>query len=329
MPIYLYWGDDDFAMSQAITRLRQKVLDSAWESFNYDKISPEQPNAVIQALNQALTPPFGAGSRFVWLADTTLLQRCPDDLLAELERTLPTLPASTVLLLTSRQKPDARLKVTKFLQKQAEVREFSQIPPWKTDLLAKQVRQVAQELGVKLTPGAIELLAESVGNDTRQLHTELEKLRLFNPHPQQPLNESAVAALVTTTTQNANKLAQAIRQGDTAIALELIADLLRHNEPALRIVSVLVGQFRTWLWVKLLMEAGERDPQEIAVSAEIGNPKRIYFLQQEVCSLSLVALQQAMPLLLALEASLKRGAEELSTLQTKIIELCEICRSRR
>jgi len=52
-------------------------------------------------------------------------------------------------------------------------------------------------------------------------------------------------------------LAAAIRVGDAAKALALIAQLLSRNEPALRIVATLIGQFRTWLWVKLMTEAGE------------------------------------------------------------------------
>ena len=328
LPIYLYWGEDEFAIARATTDLRQRVLDPDWSSFNFDKITPDQPDAVVQGLNQAMTPPFGMGSRLVWLVDTPLCQRCPEDLYGELERTLPNLPETSVLLLTTSHKPDSRLKVTKLLQKYAEVREFSVIPPWKTDLLVKQVQQAAKEVGIKLTPGATELLAESVGNDTRQLYGELEKLRLYGSHSRQALDERAIATLVTTSTQNTLQLGSAIRQGQTAHALDLIADLLRQNQPALMIVKSLVGQFRTWLWVKLMVETGERDEQAIAQAAEINNPKRLYFLKKEVESLPLATLLQTLPLLLDLEASLKLGSDELSTLQMKIIELCELCRQR-
>jgi len=325
VPIYFYWGEDDFAIAQAIHALRQRVLDSDWSSFNYDKILPEQPDAVIQGLNQVMTPPFGAGSRLVWLAETTLAQRCSEALLAELERTLPHFPEASVLLLTSNGKPDGRLKSTKLLQKYAEIREFSVIPPWKTDLLVKQVRQAAQEVGVKLPTASVELLAEAVGNHTRQLYSELEKLRLYAASSKQPLDERAIAALVTASAQRTIQLCNAIRQGNVADALDLVAELLRRNEPALAIVKTLVGQFRTWLWIKLMLESGERDDQKIAQAAELNNPKRLYFLRKEVEPLSSSALLKAMPLLLDLEASLKRGADELSTLQTKIIELCQLC----
>ncbi|HEY9849484.1 MAG TPA: DNA polymerase III subunit delta [Leptolyngbyaceae cyanobacterium] len=326
MPIYLFWGEDDFALQQAVANLRESVLDPDWASFNYDKISPEQPEAIIEGLNQAMTPIFGTGRRLVWLVDTNICQQCPEDLLAELQRTLPVIPESSVLLMTSRHKPDGRLKSTKLIQKYADVREFSPIPPWKTDSIVQRVKEVAQEMGVRLTNDGVEVLAESVGNDTRLLFGELKKLQLFGLSVNQPLNAERVATLVTANTQNSLQLASAIRSGDTGKALGLVADLIDRNEPALKIVATLVGQFRTWLWVRLMMDAGERDEKVIAAQAEVANPKRIYFLQQEVKNLQLSKLSATLPILLDLEISLKQGADPTAALQTSAIALCHLCK---
>ena len=51
-------------MEKAVNALRDRVLDPLWTSFNYTVFSPEQSDAVIQGLNQVMTPPFGAGGRF-------------------------------------------------------------------------------------------------------------------------------------------------------------------------------------------------------------------------------------------------------------------------
>ncbi|NEP02304.1 MAG: DNA polymerase III subunit delta [Symploca sp. SIO2E9] len=323
--VYFYWGEDDFAIAQAIEELRKSVLDPNWASFNYDKIPPTETNAVILALNQVMTPPFGIGGRLVWLVDTTLSQQCSENLLSELKRTLPALPQQSVLLLTSCNRPDRRLKSTKLLQKYAQIREFSLIPPWKTEQLLKRVQSTAKEFGVKLTPAGAELLTESVGNDTRQLFNELEKLRIYAGDITKPLEAATVATLVTSNTQNSLQLAAAIRQGEGDKALELVADLINKNEPALRIVATLIGQFRTWLWVKLMVSEGERDQKLIATAAQVSNPKRIYFLTREVESLSMRQLTSTLGVLLELEVNLKRGADPLSTLQTKTIQLCQIC----
>jgi len=271
------------------------------------------------------------GQRLVWLADTSVGQRCPENEFAELQRTLPVIPDSSVLLFTSSSKFDGRLKSTKFLQKHLTIKEFSAIAPWKTDLLIDNVQTAAKEVGVKLTEAAAEQLAEAVGSDTRQLYSELEKLLLFaasghhvSPGSIPTVDEGAIALLVNTYTQNSLKLADAIRNGDTNQALTLVTDLFNRNEPALRIMATLVGRFRMWLWVKLMVETGERDDKVIAQAAEVGNPKRMYFLKQEVRSLRLVACQRSMEHLLELEVGLKSGADERILMQTKVIELCQL-----
>ncbi|MBD0268809.1 MAG: DNA polymerase III subunit delta [Cyanobacteria bacterium Co-bin8] len=324
MGIYYYWGDDEFRLNQAVAVLRDRTLEADWASFNYDRISGEQPDGIFQALNQAMTAPLGLGRRLVWLQETPLGQRCPDNLLQELERTLPQIPETTVLLLTSGSKPDGRSKFTKLLQKHGEIREFATIPPWKSDQLVRQVQDTAKELGLKLAPETADLLAESLGNNTRQIYNELAKLALYWNAPDRPLPPSVVNDLVTVSTQSSLKLATALRDGKTEEALGLVVDLLSRNEPALRIVAALVSQFRLWLWVKLMQESGERNEQTIAKAAEIGNPKRIFFLQKEVRGVSLRRLQQVLPLLLELEFGLKQGGEEQSALQTAVIQIGQL-----
>ncbi|MGA1476434.1 MAG: DNA polymerase III subunit delta, partial [Prochlorothrix sp.] len=101
MALHIYWGEDDFALLQAIEALKQETLDPTWESFNFERIPPDHPEGAIHALTQAMTPPFGMGKRLIWLDNPPLLQQCSEDLYQELERTLPQLPDSTELLMSS------------------------------------------------------------------------------------------------------------------------------------------------------------------------------------------------------------------------------------
>ena len=325
MPVYYFWGDDEFRLKKAVAALRDRVLDPAWASFNYDRISPESSDAPIQALNQAMTPPFGMGKRFVLLANTTLGQRCPEEVMVEMERTLPLVPDTTVLLLTSTNKPDGRLKSTKLLKKHAEVKEFASIAPWQTEQIIAQVKRVAQEIGLQLKPQSATLIADAVGGDTRRLYNELEKLSLYwsaqGKVKSDPLPPEMVTRLVTVSTQTSFQLSEALIAGKTAQALSLSADLLANNEHALRIVATLVGQFRRWMWVSLMESEGERDVRVVAKAAEINNPKRVYILQRQVRGRSPAQLEKALSLLLDLEFSLKRGAPEEIALQTKMVEI--------
>ena len=327
MPIYLYWGEDDFAIAKSVKKLQNQVLDSNWIDFNYHQYSGDNSEKIIEGLNEVMTPPFGMGERLIWLQNTTICQQCSADLLAELQRTLPVIPSTSHLLLTTSKKPDRRLKSSKLIEKYAQVTEFSFIPYWNTEAISRNIRQTATEMGVKLTPQAVELLSESVGNNTRQLWNELEKLSLFYKKEsgnKKVIDVDAVSALVIRNTQNSLQLAAAIRDRKIATALSLIDDLINRNEPPLRIVATLVKQFRTWAIVKAMWESGERDRKTIANMAEIGNPNRLKYIYQEIQSISANQLLASLPILLSLEYGLKRGAIAKEILQTKTVELCSL-----
>jgi DNA polymerase-3 subunit delta len=160
------------------------------------------------------------------------------------------------------------------------------------------------------------------------LWNELTKLSLYPLQENQLIDADIVANLVVCNTQNSLDLAKAIVAGNSHQALGLINNLINLNEPPLKIVAILVGQFRTWTIVKLMSEARVTD-EAIASAAEIANPSRIYFIRQEISSFSGQKLLATLPLLLELEYSLKSGADPLSTLQTKIIQLCHLINSHQ
>lgn len=326
MAVYFFWGEDDFAIAQAVDQIKQSVLDPAWLSFNFQTYDGSKEDSTIDALNEVMTPPFGMGGRLVWLMETTFCNSCSDILLQELQRTLTVVPEQSHLLITSRKKPDKRLKSTKCLQTAAKVREFSPIPPWQMEALADRVRSTAKEIGVTLDREALALLGEAVGNDSRRLWNELEKLKVYQNDRAQPLRPEEIQNLVVATSQNSLQLCQAIRAGNSGLAIQLVDELLAQNEPALRIVATMIGQFRLWTMIKVMMESGERDDQAIAKFADLRNPKRLYFLRKEISRLPSKKLLKSFPVFLELEAGLKQGAIAKEILQTKVLELCQFFR---
>jgi DNA polymerase III subunit delta len=320
MTAYFFWGDDDYKIDRTVQKLKADLLDPMWLDFNYFKISPTTDLHIVEAFNQASSSPFGDGDRLTWIADSAIAQKCSDSLFLELERTLKHLPANSHLVFTSSSKPDGRIKSTKTLQKLAKVQEFTLIPSWNTAAIAQLVKELAISEGVNLTNDGMDFLAEAVGGDARRLVMELQKLKLFAKNV--PLNAKAIAQLVNQTAHNSFQLATAIRLGQISQALTLLTELLNNNEAGLRICATLTTQFRTWLWVKVLQEAGERDDKAISTAAEISNPKRIYYFKQEVQHLQSQNLIKALSVLLQLELGLKRGANESAVLQTAVIELC-------
>lgn len=285
--------------------LQHKVLDAAWESFNLQRFDGKDLQAVADALTAARTPPFGGGGRLVHVQNSPLCEPCPADLSKALTATVPQIPPDCHLLLTSRGKPDARLKTTRLLQKEATVKTFQQPVVWDTAGQQRMVQQAVKTAGLTCEPAAVTALAEAVGSDSMRLIRELEKLGLYAAGGTVSL--AAVKALVGTTSQTSLQVGEALLANDVPRVLQLLDELLRANEPPLRIHASLTTQVRGWLWVAVMDAAGERDEREIAKAAGIGNPRRVFVLRRQVGGRSPQQLQRLLAVLLDLEWALKRG----------------------
>ncbi len=327
MPAYIYWGDDDYLIERNINKLRSTVVHPDCQIFNFSRYPFGEDN-LSAALNDILTPPIGSGERLVLLSNCGELRTIDEATTFALERTLVNLPETNHLLLTSQSKLDSRLKSTKLLSKYAQVKEFSLIPAWDTQKLTNRVKEAASFLSLTISNEAVSLLAASVGNNTRLLFNELEKLSLVAVGAE--IEAHHVKSLVSITTTNTLQLAKAICVQDVTTATEVVTTLLSQNEPIIKIVATLTTMFRTWLIVKVMVAEGETDNRAIAQAcaasaiaqnAGIGNPNRVYYLKQEVATISISRLKQILYQLLDLEILAKQGGTE-SLFTSQIITLC-------
>ncbi len=291
----------------------QEQLDPSWASLNLSRLDGNDSAQAAQALEEARTPPFGAGARVVVLQRSPFCSQCPAELAEGFEAALAQVADGCHLLLVSPGKPDARLRTTKALQKlvkagQASEQSFALPAIWDGAGQVELVSRTARELGLKLEPAAAEALADAVGSDSARLASELEKLSLY-ADPGAPITLDAVQALVGGQSTSALAVGDALLAGQPAEAIARLDALLEANEPALRIVAALTSQIRGWLWVTLLERAGEQDVAVIAKAAGIGNPKRIYVMRKQIRGRQPAVFLRLLSQLLDVEAALKRGTE--------------------
>jgi DNA polymerase-3 subunit delta len=323
MPIHLFWGDDEAARNRAVEALIAKQVDPAWASINLSRLDGNDPAQAAQALEEARTPPFGAGARVVLLQRSPFCNQCPAELAAQLEANLELITGECHLLLVNPAKPDARLRTTKALQALikaggASEQSFALPAIWDGAGQVELVQRTAAGLGLQLERAAAEALAEAIGSDSARLASELEKLSLYasseaqqsssgQPLAGATITLTAVEALVGGRSTSALAVGDALLAGQPAEAIALVDALLEANEPALRIVAALTSQIRGWLWVALLEQAGEHDPAAIAKAAGIGNPKRIFVMRKQIRGKTPQHMLTLLSQLLEVEAALKRG----------------------
>ena len=307
MPIHLFWGDDTAARERAVGALIEALVDPSWSSLNLSRLDGNDQEQAARALEEARTPPFGAGARLVVLQRSPFCDKCPTELASQLEATLPLISNDAHLVLVSPGKPDARLRTTKALKAVAEERSFSLPAIWDGAGQVELVQRTARDLGLRLEPAAGVALAVAIGSDSTRLSSELEKLSLYVGDA--AITAAAVHDLIGSQTTSSLQVGDALLDGRLADAIAMVDALLTANEPALRIVAALTSQVRGWLWVGLLERSGEQDVGVIAKAAGIGNPKRIYVMRKQIRGHAAGVFLTLLHQLLEVEAALKRGVE--------------------
>ena len=333
MPIHLIWGDDYEASNREIDTITQTVIDPVWKSFNYSQMDGNDPKQNFKALEEVKSPPLGNGGRIILVRRSPFCNGCSVELASKLEQAIKLIPDKTHLILNNSNKPDKRLKTTKLIQKYIDSSKFSKeksftLPlPWDINGQRNLVKNIANKLNLKINLETIDLIVESIGNDSSLINTELQKLSLLSEannkilkkkEPRE-ITQELVKKLLQNNSTNALEIASLLLKGEKAIALTKIKSLLENGEPALRLIATLTGQSRGWLWVNLLDGQGSQDVKEIAKLAGIANPKRIFVIRKQIEDKSMETLLELMKKLLRIEASIKLGTNPIDSFKDNLL----------
>ena len=333
MPIHLIWGDDYEASQKEIEEITQEFIDPVWKSFNHSQIDGNDPKQNLRALEEIQSAPLGNGGRVVLVRRSPFCNGCPIELANKLEQAIKLIPDNTHLILNNSKKPDKRLKTTKLIQKNIQSNNLSQeksfnLPlPWDINGQHNLVKRISDKLNLQINSETINLIIESLGNDSSLINTELQKLALLSEasttllNPSKPLEitKKLVKKLIYNNSTNALEIANLLLEGDKTIALSKIKSIIESGEPALRLISTLTGQSRGWVWVHLLDSQGNNDVKEIAKVVGIANPKRIFVIRKQIQGKSLEALLGLMKKLLQIEASVKSGADPIDSFKDNLL----------
>lgn len=291
-------GNDTYAIERDVENFKTQTH-PLWRDFNIHRFDASSLDA---ALSAAASVPFGGGNKLIVVENCDFKQF--GEMGLELLQILPQLPATTHLVFTAAV-IDKRLKVVKHLLQFGNLKEFTLIPPWRTDLIESAIAITAKQKNLSIARDAVSYLAVAIGNDSARRVSELEKLAIYAAGAR--ITKEAAKILVPATTANCFQLAEALLKGQAVAAIKVLDELLSRAEFPLAIIATLQTQFKTWLWVKATLNSGQRSDSEIASMCGISNPKRLYFLKQEVNEVSANSLSRSLSILFDLEIALKTG----------------------
>lgn len=332
MPIQIIWGNDLNASNKFIKKIIDEKVSKTWKEINISYLNGDDDNQIKQAFDEILTPPLGDGSRVIVLKNNPIFTNKNEEIRIKFEKIYQNIPSNTYFLLQNTKKPDSRLKSTKFIQnlikKDLAIETSFSLPDiWDYEGQKRYLEFTANSMNIHLGIGTADLIINSVGNDSFNLMSELDKAKIYlsasnkNENKELILKSDDVKKIFNDHQSNIFKIIDHLLQNSINEGLIEIHYLLKKGEPALRLNAGLISQIRMHTIVKLLHKSGEQDLAKICKLANISNPKRIFFIRKKVNNTSSDFLIKLMSNLLDIESSLKKGNNPINVFTENLVNL--------
>lgn len=305
--IYLVLGEERYFIEQVRETILENALDE--ESFDLNFSSFDMGESTINdALFEATSFPFFGDRKVVFVQNPFFLtgqkvKGAPEHNLEELEDYINN-PAefSVLVLFAPYEKLDRRKKITKTLEKKARIIDVSSPYPNEAN---RYIKEVVKEKGFQFTDGSFQLFTERTdGNLTNMMH-ELDKLFLYHADSKRITKESIGNLVPKSLEQNVFELNTLVLNNQVEASIETYHDLLVQKEEPIKIVALLISQFRLLLQVKILQRQGYAQG-DIAKVLKV-HPYRVKLALQSVRKYEQRILSEALDYLIDADYKMKTG----------------------
>ena len=255
--------------------------------------------------------PFFADEKIVildHLLDLTTAKKrnLTDEDLKQFENYLENPSESTRLVIFAEGKLDSKRRLVKLLKRDAQIIEAT--TPKEQDL-KRYFSGQAQELGLHFVGDSLDQLLLKSGYDFGELQKNLALLQAYKEDGQITLQD--IEEVVPKSLQdNIFDLTQMILKGQIDQARNLVKDLRLQGEDEIKLIAILLGQFRMFSQVKIFSEEGQIVANLSDLSGRKVNPYQVKFALRDSRRLSLSFLKQAMMTFIETDYAIKSGTYE-------------------
>ena len=268
--------------------------------------------------------PFFADEKIVILdhfVDITTAKKrfLTDDELKSFEEYFDNPSPTTKLLIFAEGKLDSKRRLVKLLKRDAKVFDAVEV---KEQELSQYFQKWSQKQGLQFTKNSFENLLIKSGFQFSEIQKNLLFLQSYKEDSVIE-EEDIVNAIPKTLQDNIFDLTQFILTKRMDQARDLVRDLTLQGEDEIKLIAVMLGQFRTFTQVKILAESGQTESQ---IASSLGsflgrnpNPYQIKFALRDSRGLSLSFLKQAISYLIETDYQIKTGLYEKGFLFEKAL----------
>ncbi|MEO5783623.1 MAG: DNA polymerase III subunit delta [Ginsengibacter sp.] len=253
-PFYWLEGEEEFYIDVVIDYAEHHILSEADASFNLTVFYGKDANWT-EVVNACSRYPMFAERQVVILKEA---QQMKD--IDKIENYISNPLASTVFVISYKGKTiDGRSKLAKILKQNGEVLTAkklydNQLPAWTNDFI--------QSKGYTITPRALTLLVDHIGNDLSRIANEFEKV-LMNLGKRKDISEDDIEKYVGISKEyNVFELQEALSNKNLAKAITII-QYFEGNPKAAPIQMLLPALYNHFSKVLMVFEMGDKSERAL------------------------------------------------------------------
>ena len=311
-------GQYDIMKTQVLKQIGYDPADLNFAYFDMKEVDYKSLELELVSL------PFFADEKIVildhFLDITTAKKRyLSDDELKSFEDYLENPLPSSKLVIFAEGKLDSKRRLVKLLKRDATV--FEAVEPKEQEIRA-YFQKWAQEQGLTFDGKSFEQLLIKSGFQFSEIQKNLLFLQAYKDNGD-ITEEDIVEAIPKTLQDNIFDLTQLILGKKIDQARDLVKDLTLQGEDEIKLIAIMLGQFRLYTQVKILAESGQTESQMVSsLGHYLGrnpNPYQIKFALRDTRGLSLSFLQDSIRYLIQTDYQIKTGVYEKSYLFEKAL----------
>ncbi len=289
--------------------MKQLEFDTSDLGFAYFDMSEADYHQVDVDL---VSLPFFSDEKVVildYFADLTTDKKryLTDDELKQFEAYFENPVETTRLIILAPGKLDSKRRLVKLLKRDGLVLEAN---PLKEMELKNHFQNEVRRLGLRMDPDVFHYLMVKSNFDFAEVSKNLVFLQSYRGQNEISLADINVA-IPKTLQDNIFDLTQLVLQTKMDEASHLVRDLRLQGEDEIKLIAIMLTQFRTYLQVQILHEQGRGEQQIVTALSDLSgrkiNPYQVKYALRDSRNLSVGFLKKVVKLLIETDYQIKTG----------------------
>lgn len=320
---YLFMGDEDYLINEAIDMVKKKYVSEAMEALNYSVLDGKNIS-FDDLMNSCETLPFMASKKVVVLKE--MGQFFLNENNEEIYDYLENLGSHLLLLMVdSSNELKKTTKIYKFYNKKDLVIEFTKL---KGNALNTWLEKIAKKYGVKISPANVNYFIQNSTYHSRNIVSNLydlenEFIKIMSYCKDGEIQKKDIDyVMIKSLDNNIFDLLGAVSKGDIHGSISIFDKIYNSNEPVQKILFMITRQMRLMLGYNMYRKKGYSDG-EIIDKLQI-KPYEYQKISTQARSQSLEEQKKYLNTLLEVDKRLKTTpADERTQMEILLVKLCK------